>query len=126
MKKIDQQFGTEDAALLKGILTGNDSEIAEETINAFRSSGIAHVMAVSGLHFGILYMIVFWLLSKGMSILRLPYGCIALSTMVIMFIFVFITGGRLFQLFAHLSWYFYIKYPFWFEDVMTFGMRSDL
>lgn len=54
-------------------------------------------MAVSGLHFGILYMIVFWLLSKGMSILRLPYGCIALSTMVIMFIFVFITGASFFS-----------------------------
>lgn len=36
--------------LLKGMLFGDSTDIEEDTLSAFRNSGIAHLLAVSGLH----------------------------------------------------------------------------
>lgn len=45
-------------ALIKALLTGNREGLSPETTNAFRSSGAAHILALSGLHLGIIYMII--------------------------------------------------------------------
>ncbi len=44
------------------ILTGNDEFISEETRDSFSNAGIAHILAVSGLHIGILGLIAAFLL----------------------------------------------------------------
>lgn len=41
---------TADAALIDGLLTGNKDALADETQEAFRRTGTAHIMAVSGMH----------------------------------------------------------------------------
>lgn len=45
-------------ALLKALLTGDRSGLSRETIQVFRGSGAAHLLALSGLHMGILYLIL--------------------------------------------------------------------
>ena len=45
-------------ALIKALLTGNRQDLSQETANAFRESGAAHILALSGLHLGIIYMII--------------------------------------------------------------------
>ena len=42
--------------LLKALLTGDRSGLSRETIQVFRESGGAHLLALSGLHIGILYL----------------------------------------------------------------------
>lgn len=44
------------APLLKALLTGDRSGLSRETIQVFRESGGAHLLALSGLHIGILYL----------------------------------------------------------------------
>ncbi len=44
-------------ALLKALLTGDRSGLSQETITIFRASGASHVLALSGLHIGIIYLI---------------------------------------------------------------------
>ena len=44
-------------ALLKALLTGDRSGLSRETVAAFRASGASHVLALSGLHIGIIYLI---------------------------------------------------------------------
>lgn len=48
----------ENNALLKALLTGDRSGLSAQTANAFRDSGAAHILALSGLHLGIIYGIV--------------------------------------------------------------------
>lgn len=48
----------ENNALLKALLTGDRSGLSVQTANAFRDSGAAHILALSGLHLGIIYGIV--------------------------------------------------------------------
>lgn len=56
------RLNPEAAQLCTALLTGYDDEISPETINAFAHSGTLHVLSVSGLHTGILYAVLVFLL----------------------------------------------------------------
>lgn len=49
------QLPDQSEAMLRGILFGDTAMLDEEIYDAFRQNGTAHVLAVSGLHIGILY-----------------------------------------------------------------------
>ncbi len=49
--------------IIKALLTGDRSGISSETAEAFRNSGASHILALSGLHLGIIYGIISRLLS---------------------------------------------------------------
>lgn len=59
--RIDNLFG-EQAALARGLFMGDTSAIEEDTLQNFRSTGVAHVLSTSGLHIGFIVMAVYWLL----------------------------------------------------------------
>lgn len=46
------------APLLKAFLTGDRSGLSRETAAVFRTSGASHLLALSGLHMGILYLLL--------------------------------------------------------------------
>ena len=46
------------AALVKALLTGDRSGLDPDTVAAFRSSGAAHILALSGMHLGLIYLMV--------------------------------------------------------------------
>ncbi len=50
-------------ALLKALTTGERNDIPPEVADAFRESGAAHILSLSGFHLGIVYGIVRWSLS---------------------------------------------------------------
>jgi len=50
--------GEETAALLKAFLAGDKSSLSKDTVSLFRKAGGSHLLALSGLHLGIIYMIV--------------------------------------------------------------------
>ena len=50
-------------AVIKALLTGNRSDIPSEVASAFRDSGASHILALSGLHLGIIYGIFSRILS---------------------------------------------------------------
>lgn len=52
-------------SLLKALLTGNRAPLGAETVEVFRRSGASHILALSGLHLGVIYGI----LSKALSVL---------------------------------------------------------
>lgn len=51
-------------ALIKALLTGDRNDLPHDLTEAFRESGAAHILALSGLHLGIIY----GLISRSMSI----------------------------------------------------------
>ncbi|MBQ0043412.1 MAG: ComEC/Rec2 family competence protein [Bacteroidales bacterium] len=57
-------FGESSAPLVKALLSGDRSDIPSGLREAFRNSGASHILALSGMHLGIIYAI----LSKCMSI----------------------------------------------------------
>ena len=55
----------ETGALLKALMTGDRSSLSRETVLVFRSSGASHILALSGLHLGFIYLFI----SKAFSFL---------------------------------------------------------
>lgn len=50
--------GEHSAAIIKALLTGQRNSLERSTIAAFRKSGAAHILALSGLHLGVLYIVI--------------------------------------------------------------------
>lgn len=59
-----QQLGISDEAmaLAQGMLLGDKSAIARDTMQQFRTAGMSHILAVSGLHVGIIMSIIWMVL----------------------------------------------------------------
>lgn len=54
----------ETAAICYGMLTGDSDAIEEQSLENFRYGGIAHIFAVSGLHIGIVYGAISFILKR--------------------------------------------------------------
>ena len=70
------------APLLKALLTGDRSGLPQETVRVFRESGGAHLLALSGLHIGILYLLltrILWPLGNSPRARRVRYALIVLA-----------------------------------------------
>ncbi len=64
---LDQAAGSPGRAILKALIIGDKSELSPELREQFSQAGIAHLLAISGLHIGIVASLAFlgftWLLS---------------------------------------------------------------
>lgn len=52
----------ETIALARGMITGDKSDLSRESLKMFRAAGMSHLLAVSGLHVGIIMTIIYTLL----------------------------------------------------------------
>jgi len=58
-------------AIAEALLYGYDKDIDEEINDAFSKTGTLHVLAVSGMHVGLIFMLLNWLMSW---LVKLPHG----------------------------------------------------
>jgi competence protein ComEC len=64
---IDQHASLENGALMKALVVGDMGAITKEMRNEFTAAGVNHVLSISGLHVGMLGLVVFWLVRRGCS-----------------------------------------------------------
>ena len=55
--------GENSGAIIKALLTGRRESLGTSTVAAFRKSGASHILALSGLHLGVIYLCIRRLLS---------------------------------------------------------------
>lgn len=60
-KKIEETLSGNTAAITKALITGEKSGISQDVRAKFVNSGTAHLLAISGLHMGIIGFFIFWL-----------------------------------------------------------------
>ncbi len=65
--KVEEYAGPKTAGIMKAVLFGDTGELDEDVLDAFRKNGTAHVMAVSGLHVGMIYgsLCLLWRWKRG-------------------------------------------------------------
>ncbi len=78
------------AQVLKGMLLGLRSELSPDILDAFRNSGSIHILAVSGLHVGLIAAVCFF----GFSLLRLPRKATDLLTIAAVVLYACLVGFR--------------------------------
>ena len=76
---IKHNFSSESAPFLMSIITGERSLLKKETRDAFNATGLAHILSISGAHFGLLLFILFRLFRY--LIKMLPYNLLVRLTL---------------------------------------------
>ncbi len=97
---IDQSVSNQYGPLYKAILIGDRSGISEETLELFRNGGCMHILAISGLHMGIiaafLFFTFYWLIRRSeWLILHIPTRkTAALLCLIPLLLYTMIAGGN--------------------------------
>jgi competence protein ComEC len=84
-------LGERERATARALLLGDKSRIDEETYQAYSSSGTIHILCVSGLHVGVIYMILDFLLGFLSGSKAVKWGRYLLIILLIWF-YAFLTG----------------------------------
>ena len=108
LNRISALYNDEDAGILRAALLGDKSLLDQDLYDLYKKNGIAHLLAISGLHVGILGMSLYRLLRKRLHLSFMAAGIICglwlcvysaltgsgVSTLraVIMLILIFIAG----------------------------------
>ncbi|HEX3537638.1 MAG TPA: ComEC/Rec2 family competence protein [Stellaceae bacterium] len=83
------------------VITGKRGTMAEEVKQAFRESGLSHLLAIAGLHLGLVGGFVFFTVRGGLALippvaLRFPIKKIAAAaTLVVLFCYLMISGAAI-------------------------------
>lgn len=90
--KIEKtKLSRDSKAILKALILGDRGEISQDKISLFRNAGVIHILALSGMHIGIIAGIIMWL--------TLPLNLISgrryrfLIVILAVWFFVMLTGG---------------------------------
>ncbi len=86
---IDRHHSDREASFLKGILLADRGEIPLEVKQSFVDTGTIHVLAVSGLHVGIVAVV----LHVALGLLRLPRRWVTIATMIGLLFYMGLTGA---------------------------------
>lgn len=92
IKKLSNAgFGSEELSIIKALLLGERNTIQTKTLDAYKNAGAIHILALSGLHIGILLLVLQFLLSP---LEYLPEGKTIKLIIIVLFLwsFAFIAG----------------------------------
>lgn len=70
-RHVIQSMGSETGPIAAALMTGQRRAIPDETVQDLRDSGLAHILAISGLHMVLFAGTLFWLLRAGLA--AIPY-----------------------------------------------------
>ena len=90
LARLESVLGDEAVALAQGLLFGDRTALTDDVEEAFRRTGLMHVLAVSGLHLGIL-LAAAWLLLRRIGVRpAVAYPVVA----ILVAVFLWIVGPR--------------------------------
>ena len=84
----DRYLDEVDASVIKAMVLGDKGNLDNETKDLYRDSGIAHLLAISGLHVSLIGMLVYKFLKK----IRLPEAIAVTASIFIMINYGLMTG----------------------------------
>lgn len=86
-----ENFGTEQLSIIQALLLGERTNISEDTYSNYVDAGAVHILAVSGLHVGILLLLIQFLLRP---LNQIPHGkkISLLLTVIVLWAYAFIAG----------------------------------
>jgi competence protein ComEC len=89
LNDIDKNYSGDEAAFLKGLITGERSGISQEMKESFVNAGVMHLIAVSGLN--VAYIIIS--LTLILSLFRFPFLLRVMITIIFLIFYSMFTGN---------------------------------
>ena len=68
-RELRLRVGGEEGAVAAALIVGDRAHIAASTTDALRDSGLAHLLAISGLHIGLMSALMFWLVRFALALM---------------------------------------------------------
>lgn len=100
-RRINMALPGSTGGVASAVITGKRGTMAEEVKQAFRNSGLSHLLAIAGLHLGLVGGFVFFAVRGGLALipavaLRYPIKKIAaVVTLVVLFCYLMISGAAI-------------------------------
>ena len=92
IKKLQEKnFGTKELGVIQALLLGQRADISEETYDNYKKAGAVHILAVSGLHIGILLLLIQFLL-RPLRTFRNGNMIILIVSVILLWAFAFLAG----------------------------------
>ncbi len=85
---ITELFSDDIGNILIAMMTGDESYLNDDTVTAFRNTGISHILAVSGLHLSLIALALTWFLRRFLINRKI----IAVIVCIITWLFVAVAG----------------------------------
>ena len=115
LKLNESDFGSEEIAVIQALLLGQRNDISPETYEDYKNAGAVHILALSGLHIGIILLFLQFILSP---IERFKYGKKGklLLIVILLWCFALLAGFsasiiRAVTMFSFLSYAHYLNRP---------------
>ncbi|WP_222981721.1 ComEC/Rec2 family competence protein [Flagellimonas meishanensis] len=125
-----QHFGEEELAVIQALLLGQRDDISENTYNNYKNAGAVHILAVSGLHVGILLLLLEFLLSP---LDYIPKGRVLklIIIVLLLWLYAFIAGLspsiiRAVTMFTFFAYALYLNRPTNSFNIIALSMLSIL
>ncbi len=64
LQYIKREFPAETVGVTQALLFGETGMISEEMLSSFRKLGVVHILAISGLHVGLIFTVIYFLLLR--------------------------------------------------------------
>jgi competence protein ComEC len=129
-KLREANFGKDELGIIQALLLGQRNDISETTYNNYKNAGAVHILAVSGLHIGILLLLLDFFLRP---IERLPKGkTLKLVTIVtLLWSFAFLAGlsasvVRAVTMFSFVAYALYLNRPSNTFNILALSMFAIL
>ncbi len=100
-RRINAALPGSTGGVASAVITGKRGTMAEEVKQAFRQSGLSHLLAIAGLHLGLVGGFVFFAVRGGLALipflaLRYPIKKIAaVVTLIVLFCYLMISGAAI-------------------------------
>lgn len=78
---MNRSLSPENASFINAIITGLSGGVSRDMRDAFSATGLAHILSISGTHFGLLAFIFFTMIKS--AVRRLPANCLTRMTLYI-------------------------------------------
>jgi len=80
------------SGVAEALLIGYTNDLDKETVQAYINTGVVHIIALSGMHLGLLYLILVWIFDQ-IPIIKRSRLIKAIAILSCLWIFAFLTGG---------------------------------
>lgn len=78
--------------IAEALLIGYKEDLDKDLVQAYSNTGVVHIIAISGLHLGLIYMVLLWILNRTPYLKKWKMGK-AVLLIVCLWTFALITGG---------------------------------
>lgn len=86
------EAGKDELGIAQALLIGYTNDLDKDLVQAYSNTGVVHIIAISGMHLGLIYVLLVWLFARIPVINRSKYANIILILACLWF-FAFITGA---------------------------------